>query len=42
MSEDDMDMPGSGLANVGMIGGGWGGCGCIAPPLPPPSTVAVE
>ena len=40
VSEDDMDMPGSGLANEGMMGGGWGGC--IAPLPPPSTTVAVE
>ena len=38
VSEDDMEMPGSGLAKEGIIGGGGGGGGCLAPP----STTVVE
>ena len=39
VSEEEREMPGSGLANDGISGGGGGGGGCLAPPS---TTVAEE
>ena len=44
VSEEEREMPGSGLAKDGISGGGGGGggCACLLAPPPPSTTVAEE